>query len=200
VKGLTVTMPDSCHTPPEHTCQPDVDPDPRGLLYVSDVQALQLADTVVLHHRDGVGHIDAGLTTWAFAAPRIYTARQQRLFPDADGHDRRRRIKVASDVVGYADNRRWHEHGQAAATALATVHAAGLDDVWRTVAALLRTGDIIGLHWTAGNNSRGIDEAGLHTDELRLVVHRGRRRWVFLLDVRVGVDNTNRMIVPQPVA
>jgi hypothetical protein len=55
----------------------------------------------------------------------------------------------------------------------------------RSVAAFLRVGDVIGLHWRADNNSDQLAELGLHRDELSIVVRRGRRTWTFLLDVQV---------------
>ena len=108
------------HTDPEHT-DPDPagpddtgsnnsgpgsaasasDEDPRGLLFISDLQALRRADTVRVHAADGVGVIDASLTTLAGDQPRIYTATEQRLFPEPVGHQRRRRIAVAADIAGF---------------------------------------------------------------------------------------------------
>lgn len=65
------------------------------------------------------------------------------------------------------------------------IGTARFDDVWRSVAALLRVGDVLGLHWRADNNTDRLAELGLHRDELSIVVQRGRHRWTFLLDVQV---------------
>jgi len=184
------------HTDPDHARQPDTDPQPRGLLYISDVQALRRADAVSFHVHDDNAYIHACLTTWAFAQPRIYTATEQRLFPDGDSHDRRRRIEVTADIVGFDDQGRWHERHLPGAAALTSIHAARLDDVWRSIAAFLHVDDIVALHWRADNTNKiqHAADAGLHADELRIGVHRGGRRWVFLLDVLVSADNTTRMI------
>lgn len=72
------------------------DTDQVGLLYVSDVQALRRAEAVSFHTGDTSTWIDASLT--AADEGRIYTAKEQRLFPDAEGLGRRRRIEVAADT------------------------------------------------------------------------------------------------------
>ncbi len=174
-------------TEPDHTDQPTTSADPVGLLYISDVQALRAADTVAFHTTgDGVAYIDACLN--GAGELRIYTARQQRLFPDADRHDRRRRIEVAADIAGFDAARRWHEHHLPGAAAFTLIDAAQLDEVWRSVAAFLRVGDAIGLHWRADNPADALHDPALHRDELRVAVRRGTRRWMFLLDVQVRPD------------
>ncbi|MEJ3741803.1 hypothetical protein WEI85_00675 [Actinomycetes bacterium KLBMP 9797] len=181
---------------PEHTKQSTTDDDnPCGLLFISDVQAMRRADVVSLHHRDGHGHISAGLTTWPATERRIFTATEQRLFPDPDGPDRYRHITVDTAVAGFDQHRRWHEQDLPEATATATIHAARLDDVWCSIAAWLRVGDIVTLHWRTDNNTQCIADAGLHRDEVRIGVQRGARRWMFLLDVAVGPDSPARMII-----
>jgi hypothetical protein len=134
---------------------------------------------------DGVADIHACLSSAAFCQPRIYTARQQRLYPDADQRDRRRRIVVAAGICGYDATRRWHEHHLPGATAFTLIDAAQLDEVWRSVAAFLRVGDVIRLHWRADNPADALRDPELHRDELRIAVRRGARRWMFLLDVQV---------------
>jgi hypothetical protein len=74
------------------------------------------------------------------------------------------------------------------------VHAARLDDVWCSIAAFLRVGDILSLHWRASNNNEYLIDAGLHRDELRIGIRRGQRRWTFLADVETCPDNAVRMI------
>jgi hypothetical protein len=182
---------------PGHTdpCTSDTD-QPRGLLYISDVQALRRAEAVVFHASDGIGLIDADLTDLAGNQPRIYTAKEQQLFPDAADRDRRRRIDVAADIAGYDGHRRWHDHRLPGATALATVSGAQFDDVWRSVAAFLRVGDIVRLHWRADNNTDQLIARGLHRDELSILVRRGRRRWTFLLDVSIRPQDTRMITGP----
>lgn len=74
------------------------------------------------------------------------------------------------------------------------IHVARLDDVWRTIVALLRAGDVLTLQWRASNNNQYLRDAGLHRDELRLAIRRGQRHWTFLVDLGTSPDNTARMI------
>jgi hypothetical protein len=87
---------------------------------------------VSFHTGDTSTWTDASLTP---PGERIYTAAEHRLFPDAEGLGRRRRIEVAADIVGYDDQRRWHERHLPGACAFAMIGAARFDDVWRSVAA-----------------------------------------------------------------
>jgi hypothetical protein len=177
------------------------DENPRGLLFISDLQALRRADTIRVHAADGVGVIDASVTTLAGEAPRIYTATEQRLFPEPVGHQRRRRIAVAADIAGFDSQRRWHDHQLPGATATAVIDGAQLHEVWRSVAAFLRVGDIVRLRWhtatsTATNTSTDADrpaDACRHRDEFLIEVRRGKRMWTFLLDVAVG-PSSPRMV------
>ncbi len=175
-----------------HTDQPAPETQ-AGLLYISDVQALQRADRVSFHCHQEQGYIHADLTTWPLSEPRIYTPKEQRLFPDADGVDRRRRIEADTSIVGFDHTRRWHERALPGASALYTIHAARLDDVWRSIAAFLRVGDVITLRWRADNNTDHLTAACLHRDELRLGIVRGQRRWQFLVDIDVATQNS-RMV------
>jgi hypothetical protein len=178
------------HRQTEHTDPGTSHTDPVGLLYPSDVQALCAADTVTFHTSASVGVIDACLSSAPFAQPRIYTTRQQRLFPDGDRLDRRRRIQVAADIAGFDQARRWHEHHLPGAAALTVFDTAQLHEVWQTITALLRPGDVLRLHWRADERSDALADPALHRDELRLGVTRGTRRWLFLLAVHV---------LPEPV-
>ncbi len=182
--------PDYEHRQTDHTDPATCHSDPVGLLSLSDVQALRAADTVTFHTTDGGSFIDACLSSAAFAHPRIYTTRQQQMFPDGDRLDRRRRIAVPGDIAGFDDARRWHEHDLPGAAALSVFEVAQLDEVWRSVTALLRPSDVLRLHWRADDPTDALGDPALHRDELRLGVTRGRRRWLFLLAVRV---------LPEPV-
>ena len=180
----------------DHTHPADRDEAQRGLLYISDVQALQRADRVSFHVENGHGHLDALLTTWPFAEPRIYTPKEQRLFPDGDTVDRRRRIEVDATIVGFDEHRQWHERSLPGTNACHTIHPARLDEVWRSVAAFLRVGDVIAVHWRADANTDHLTAAGLHRDELRIGVRRGKRRFEFLLAVSVSTPNTRMVTRP----
>ena len=182
---------------PEPTDQPTIDDDPVGLLYPNDVQALRAADTVTFHSSpDGVGWIDASLTTAAFADLRIYTVREQRLFPEGFRLDRRRRIAVAADIAGFDANRRWHEHQLPGASAVTVIDAAQLHEVWQSVAGLLRPSDLLRLQWRADDPADEPHDLELHRDVLRVGVTRGQRRWMFLLDVQVRPDPVRMITAP----
>jgi len=131
---------DPQQTHPDHR----TDADEQGRLSSSDVHALRRADSVCFHTLpDGSARIDALLTTWAHPHPRIFTTAEQRLFPDPDHTDRRRRIPVTAAIVGFNQDGHWFERGLPGATAFAMIHADRLDDVWRTLAAFLRVGDVL---------------------------------------------------------
>jgi hypothetical protein len=167
----------------------DLDRQPVGLLYLGDVQALRRADSVRFDTLESGSELDAwisaDLSPPSVTELRVYTATEQRLFPEADGTDRRRRIGVAADIVGFDAHQRWHEHHLPGATACAWISRARLDEVWRSIAAFLRVGDVLRLHWRADNTIDWLDDPRLHRDELSVAVHRGRRRWMFLLDVQI---------------
>jgi hypothetical protein len=186
----------------EPTDAPTGDVDPVGLLYPSDVRALRAADTVTFHTSAAGACIDACLSSAAFAEPRLYTTRQQRLFPDGDRLDRRRRITVAADIAGFDTDHRWHEHHLPGATALAVIDAGGLHEVWRSITSLLRPDDVLRLHWRADATTDALPDPHLHLhrDELRLSVTRGPRQWMFLLDVQVRLEPARMITVAVPAA
>lgn len=187
---------------PEPTDEPTGDIDPVGLLYRSDVHALRAADTVTFHTSDAGACIDACLSSAAFTEPRIYTTRQQRLFPDGDRLDRRRRIAVAADIAGFDTDHRWHEHHLPGAAALTVIDAGGLHEVWRSITSLLRPDDVLRLHWRSDAATDALPDPHLHRDELRLGVTRGPLRWMFLLDVQVRPEPARMITVavnaPEP--
>jgi hypothetical protein len=170
------------HPPPSTS---DSTANPRGLLFISDVQALRRAEAVTFHAHDGAGSIDATLTTLAGDPPRVYTAKEQQLFPDAAGHGRHRRIDVAADIAGFDHQHRWHDRRLPNATAHTLIGGAQLDDVWRSIAAFLRVGDVLRLRWLADTTTNHLDSVDLHRDDLRVEVCRGTRLWTFLLHVAV---------------
>ncbi len=154
------------------------------------MQALRRADTVCFHAAEGGGVIDVTLTALARGHARIYTAKEQGLFPDAVGPDRRRRIEVAADIAGFDTARRWHDHQLPGATAATTIGGARLHEVWRSVAAFLRVGDVVRLRWHADVTTDQLTSRGVHRDDLLLEIGRGARLWTFLLDVAVRPPGT----------
>lgn len=162
------------------------------------IAAFRLADSVSFHHTptDG-GEIRLALD--GNGDDRIYTAREQRLFPRTDGpRDRMRSVVVGSRLSGYTSNLGpgWNLDSAPEAVAFEMIHSAQFSPDWLTVAALLKPDDVITLEWTADNNTEIIESVGLHHDELRLTIDRaGKRRALsFQLEARVGRDNSARMI------
>jgi hypothetical protein len=170
----------------------DLEPDPHGLLYLGDLQALRRADTVTIHAQDGIASIRATLN--APHGLRIYTAAEQRAFPDGAGLLRHRLITVDADIAGFDSAGRWHEHDLGAAATLLIEHAA-LHEVWQTLTALLRVGDVPRLRFRADSAQDRLAGTGLHRDELHLLVHRGGRECAFLLHVTVRPASA-RMVTP----
>jgi hypothetical protein len=170
----------------------DLEADPHGQLYASDIQALRRADSITIHAQHGLGGIRATLN--APDGLRIYTAAQQRAFPDAAGHARHRLITVDADIAGFDPAGHWHEHDLPAAAGLVIEHAA-LHDVWPTLAPALHVGDVLRLRFRADRTPDFPLGAGWHRDELYLLVGRGRHRWTFLLEVTVRCTE-QRMVTP----
>lgn len=172
----------------------DLEPDPNGLLYRGDLHALRRADTITIHAQDGIASIRA--TVNAPHGLRIYTATEQRVFPEGAGYRRHRLITVDADIAGFDPAGRWREHDLSATATLVIDHAA-LHEVWQTLTAWLRIGDVPRLRFRADSTHDGPPAAGLHRDELHLLVLRGRREWAFLLEVAVRPAST-RMVTPIP--
>jgi hypothetical protein len=176
-------------------CNPNTDhggPDPHGLVYYSDVQALRRADTITVRAQDGLGSIHATLT--APDGLRIYTTQQQRALPDAAGYQRHRRITLDADIAGFDNHRRWHEQQLPGAAAATVIDHAALHEVWQSIAGFLRPGDVLRLRFRADSSHDPLSEYRLHRDELHLLVQRGRRQWTFLLEVAVRTGD-NRMVI-----
>lgn len=154
-----------------------------------DLAALRAADGLTLHHLrpsdDRQSQIRAYLHGYG---QRIYTAREQVLFPTTDTTDRSRAIPVESDVSGYG----WpadHAGQESDTRAFAMV---GMNPILRTIVSLLRTGDELHLLWQADNNNDNHRAVGYHADELRLFVR--NRKLTFPVAYSVGPDNSARMI------
>lgn len=158
-----------------------------------DIAALREADNVTFHVMKGCGFIRCHLDGYR-GEPRIFTKREQVLFPDVDLRDRRREIGVDQSTHGYTDAglSTWQADKQT--TAFHMEHGSKYDRPWQTVVSLLRTGDVLRLDFVGSNNNGYLKEAGLHLDSLTLSVTRGKRRMEFLLATSVCPDNSARMV------
>lgn len=74
------------------------------------------------------------------------------------------------------------------------IHSPYFCEEWQTICACLKAGDILSLEWIADNQSGYLVEAGLHRDQLKLIVNRGDKRLVFSIRESVCQNNSARMI------
>lgn len=166
-------------------------------LTAEDVKAIQKADQVVLRHYKGETTIEASLDRRLSDEPRIYTAVEQRLYPDPSqgSAERTRFIPVHGSLASYErDSLRRGDEGD---TGFWMTSSAQYNDVWRTIASLLRPGDDITVAFVGDAASNGyVKDAHLHADVVRLHVTRkgAQRPLVFEVDTSICADNTARMV------
>lgn len=140
-----------------------------------DLRALRHADRVTFHrYRDGGGEIVA----------RVDASRSSTGFEQGHGIAVDSTVECfdrssASGWLCYA----WWPNSRVDPIALTLIH-------W------LRAGDDVSLRWRGGNDSPLMKDAGLHLDELMLVVKRGKTSRVWRAAVSVSLDNTARMVRP----
>lgn len=174
----------------------------QTLLTGDDVAALRAASEVSFHQHDGKAWISAGLSDSYGGAPRLYTGKEQRLFPEVSHLGRARKLTVASTVRGYGRDGAsgWNMHTYPMYAAFRMINTAQYDHAWLTVARLVRAGDALTLAWTADNNNGAIRQAGLCSDELHLVVDRTVKGkpvvppLTFMIGRQVGRNDTARMV------
>lgn len=164
-----------------------------------DLAALRLADRVVFQTLDnGESAIRAIVDRGMLTDTPIYSAREQRLFPETERYsrDRERTIRVRATGYGYGDAT--HNMGGWSGgkfSAFHMHHHARMTEEWCTLADLMRVGDTVTLRWVANNGNGNTKDAGLVVDELRLTLNlHGKRERTFLVDVSVGRDDSARMI------
>jgi hypothetical protein len=167
-----------------------------------DVAALRSADSVAFHHYQGDAFIRLYLSG-RVGDPRVFTRREQILFPDTDfgvGTERSRLITCDGQGFGYGPDAgtAWRLRDEANAACFALLFGARRDPVWQTTAGVLRPGDRLSLRWVADNNCETIRSHGLHVDQLDLIAVRGfgskARTFAFMVAHGVGPDNSARMI------
>ncbi len=154
-----------------------------------DLSALREADSVTFHTHGGRSFIRAYMGP-RHRKPPVVTVREQRVFNRTDvplAYDRGRDVECATVARSYAGRR-----DGLSAECFHNVYRA--DQVWLTVASLLKVGDRVTLRWTASNNNQYADDARLHVDELHLSVDRGGKRLTFAIGHNVCADNSARMV------
>jgi hypothetical protein len=183
------------------TTTPVTDP---TVLTRDDIAAMNAADDVSFHHNpedNGPGSIRLYRRS-LLVTDRIWTAREQRLFPET--HTSAERVRTLANLhsamSGYAQpdtsTTAWNNTTEPLADAFTTTGGCSYNDDWRTIVGLLRPGQRLALKWTADNNTENIRWAKMHADELRLLVYRPHHAWPrsFLIQARVAPDNSARMI------
>lgn len=163
-----------------------------------DIAALKIAESVSFYYHEKQGTIVARLEKPFSDVNRIYTAREQRLFPETDESWRMRTILVDTSMYGYTDDgsTNWSiangDHPTATGYASITAPRSALE--WHTTVSMLKEGDILTLSWIADNNSETIRQARLHVDRVSLYVKRGDKKLQFHLQTAITYDNSARMI------
>ena len=169
-----------------------------GTLSAEDVKAIQKADGVVLRIYEGRATLEVDLDGGWSDSPRVFTAAEQRLFPQTDSPlgGRRRVIVVDSAISGYTTPDASLASYGPGASAFEMIHSAKYSDTWLTIAALIRVGDYVRLRFNADGHSNEITQkAGLHVDTASVeIVRPNKRPLVFHVATRVGYDNSARMI------
>lgn len=153
-----------------------------------DIKAMRQADSMHFHTHEGRSWLVVELANYSLN--RIYTATEQRLFPDVRkyGSDRSREIPVATQRLEDYSGR------EGDYTAFAWLPFAGA--VWLTIVATLRPGDALGFHWIASDNSQNLTDVGYHHDQLRLCASDldGKNNRTWIVADQVGPDNSARMV------
>ena len=171
-----------------------------------DINAIKLADDWHFHTYQGRSWIVVGLRAHTerletprngreFYDARVYTAREQVLYPDVDrySHGRSRDITADSARLAHYGERTRGDDWQG----FASMYTSGER---HTVANNLKVGDSLQFEWTASNNSQVNEQNGTHTDMFRLLVFRPgkdgvpRQVGTYLLVVQTGPDNSARMV------
>lgn len=159
-------------------------------LTTDDLAALKQADDVIFHGNQKHGNrMRAVLRDRQYGDddPRIFTAREQRLFPLADSgeyvNERIREIDLGDTGLNVRQ-----------AFAMVSSYKIG----WVSILKTLRKGDEITLGWRDDHGTNGyLHDAGLHADELHLVVWRkGKLQYEFTVETSVTANNTARMVQP----
>ncbi len=161
-----------------------------GKLSKVDVKALRQADSVSFHFTDGKHQIVARKT---IENPGPFDDKQKTYS-----------IDVLGDVVVY--DKDGNRDRESPATCYASVYQWKYDtSVWKTIASILKHGDVITLEWFAGSVNDymrevrgGVDVGPIHNDELYLIVRQvGKNKkhpLKFLVETRVSPANSARMV------
>lgn len=162
-------------------------------LTADDVKALRAADSVTFFYKPN-----------ADRAGEIVCRKTVRNADPFGERERRWTVTTGSEFRG--KHAGGAPIGPDTATCCESVTSAQYDEVWQTVAAMLKAGDELSLRWGADGFRNGYLESAvirpgehcagesLHVDSLEIVIRRNGKTLVFLLDVSVCPNNTARMV------
>lgn len=153
----------------------------------NDIRAMRMADSVHFHTYQGRSWIVVELRN--SNDDRIFTVAEQQLFTETGKYSGERSRDIAVDCARLEDYSGRSGDYQAFVSCCPK-------EVWLTIAAALRPGDMLGFHWVASNNSYGMTRIGYHHDQLRLGAsdpkRKNNRHWI--VRDEFGPDNFARMV------
>jgi hypothetical protein len=161
-------------------------------------RALLMADDVCFYLHEGRSWLVCSLG--ARHAPRVFSRHEQLVFPDDGALPGSRAVSIGCGVSlhGYSGDywgSTWHGDRDNRAHCFAMLHGAKSNRAWQTIATLVKPGDRLTLSWAADNNNDLITAAGLHADQLSLLISRGARTvYEFVVRHEVAPDGPARMI------
>lgn len=151
-------------------------------LDTQNLRALRSADRIIFRTYAGQSTVEA--------------IRDGRNTPD--GFEQSVTVSAGEVITDYGAS-----HSQQSATGYSAFHmehSPEFNPVIRTVLRHLRTGDELTLHWVRDNNSETHTTAGLHHDELHLIVRSRKARNgkghtdEYLIEAAVRQDNSARLV------
>jgi 3-keto-L-gulonate-6-phosphate decarboxylase len=151
-----------------------------GQLDADSLRMMRKAGQVVFRVHNGVGTIESS---------------DSAITRNASGKEWTHILTVATKSTVY-DNQNC-SYRYKVDSAFEMIHSAKYCEVWQTVLAILRAGDVVSLHWLANaERNQYAEGASLHVDTLQLDVKRGKRVLSFAIAHSVNPGNTARMVKP----
>jgi len=154
-----------------------------------DIAAMRKADIICFRHSNGKSQIEAvkKMTEKELQKNPFQTEIRIDIACDYRLHDYDK-DKISSDE---SDSYRKGNNFKA----FEMLHSAQYTETWITIASLLKAGDALTLFWVRDGKSNGLCvEAGLHGDELIMIITRDAREMHFSIDTSISLNNSARMI------
>ena len=157
-------------------------------LTATDIKALRLADTSICFYAKNLNEWGTGIGQ--IIARKRNEVKQEKNNPFAPSYipDSEYSLSVYSRLTDYSD-----VYVDKARLKCYSYVPAYMEHI-KTFAEMLKVGDILTLEWIRDNNSQYLSHAGLHNDELQVVVVRGNKRLCFKIESSICENNSARMI------